>query len=162
MDAKQIARIAPPLILVVLVGLAIKSLFSSDETAKKPDNETTAPERKPEPLNSSLNLAGNKGNPQSPAGIAAVTPALCVPIAVAPIIPEKIQPEIPLPAQNKPITREEMAGIFNGRGLTRKSAVAELENRGHSRTASYNALLENERFSAWLHFAPDGIITWKD
>ena len=75
----------------------------------------------------------------------------------------KIQSEIPLPAQKKIILREDMAKIFNsGNGLTRKTAVAALKALGFGKTAAYEALTMDGRFSSWLEFAPDGIITWEN
>jgi len=57
-----------------------------------------------------------------------------------------------------------METIFQrgARGLTRIAAVAALKNLGFGKTAAYDALSENGRFSTSLHFAPDGIITWTD
>jgi hypothetical protein len=40
--------------------------------------------------------------------------------------------------------------------------VAALKSRGFGKTAAYEAFLEAGCFSAWLRFAPDGIITWTD
>ena len=52
--------------------------------------------------------------------------------------------------------------IFSGATvMMRKSAVAALKNLGYGKTAAYDALSPDGRFSAWLQFAPDGIITWK-
>jgi hypothetical protein len=83
------------------------------------------------------------------------------PPSAAPVI--KIQPKIPLPAQKKIISREDLAKIFNGgRGLTRKSAVSALKALGFGKTAAYQALEINGRFADWLQFASDGIITWKN
>jgi hypothetical protein len=92
------------------------------------------------------------------------TPVPKIPIPPPPAVPAvKIQPEIPLPPQKKFITREDMAKIFNGRhGMTRKSAVAALKALGFGKTAAYQALEINGRFSAWLQFASDGIITWTE
>jgi hypothetical protein len=35
-----------------------------------------------------------------------------------------------------------------------------LKKLGFGKTAAYDALSEDGRFSAWLQYAPDGIITW--
>ena len=68
----------------------------------------------------------------------------------------------PSPAKQRRITREDLAAIFNGpRGLTRKAAVSVLNSLGFGRTAAYGALSSDGRFSTWLQYAPDGIITWK-
>ncbi|HTX21603.1 MAG TPA: hypothetical protein VMD27_07085 [Candidatus Aquilonibacter sp.] len=57
-----------------------------------------------------------------------------------------------------------MAAIFqNGaRALTRPEAVAALKKLGFSKSAAYAALTPDGRFSAWLQFAPDGVITWTE
>ena len=41
--------------------------------------------------------------------------------------------------------------------LTRTAAVAALKNLGFGKSAAYDALSADGRFSAWLQFAPDGI-----
>jgi hypothetical protein len=71
-------------------------------------------------------------------------------------------PQIPPPIKKKFVTREDMANIFQrgARALTRTAAVAALKMLGFGKTAAYDALSEDGRFSAWLQFAPDGIITW--
>jgi hypothetical protein len=69
----------------------------------------------------------------------------------------------PPPIKKKFVRREDLAAVFQrgARALTRTAAVAALKNLGFGKTAAYDALLEDGRFSAWLHFASDGIITWK-
>jgi len=60
--------------------------------------------------------------------------------------------------------RQVMETIFQ-RGalaLTRTAAVAAFKKLGFGKTAAYEALEEDGKFSAWLRFAPDGIITWTD
>jgi hypothetical protein len=37
-----------------------------------------------------------------------------------------------------------------------------LKKLGFGKTAAYAALTPNGRFSTWLQFAPDGIITWTE
>jgi hypothetical protein len=73
------------------------------------------------------------------------------------------QVPLPPPPQKKFITREDVASIFQrgARALSRTTAVAALKNLGFGKSAAYDALSEGGRFSAWLQFAPDGIITWK-
>jgi len=75
-----------------------------------------------------------------------------------------IAPQIPQPAPKKFVIREDLATVFHrgSRGLTRTAAVAALKKIGFGKSAAYDALLEDGRFSAWLRFAPDGIITWTD
>jgi hypothetical protein len=161
-----------PLLFIGLAVLALKALFSS-EAEKRPETAPAAPERKQSPV--PPNSAGNGCIPPYSAGIifaplpAAVpansAPAMPkIPVAPPPIIPAaKIQPEIPLPTRKKFITRADMAKIFNGgtHGLTRMSAVFALKALGFGKTAAYAALSPDGHFSAWLQFAPDGIITWK-
>ena len=72
-------------------------------------------------------------------------------------------PPSPPPAPKKIIMREDMANIFQrgARALTRTAAVAALKRLGFGKSAAYEALSANGRFSAWLKVASDGIITWK-
>jgi hypothetical protein len=44
--------------------------------------------------------------------------------------------------------------------MTKTEAVEVLKSLGFGKSAAYDALLEDGRFSVWLQFAPDGIITW--
>jgi hypothetical protein len=78
----------------------------------------------------------------------------------------KIAPQGPLPPpiKKKFVTREDMANIFQrgARALTRTAAVAALKKIGFGKTAAYAALTPDGRFSAWLQFAPDGIINWTE
>jgi len=57
-----------------------------------------------------------------------------------------------------------VATVFQrgARALTRTAAVAALKNLGFGKTAAYAALTPDGRFSAWLQYAPDGIISWTD
>jgi hypothetical protein len=59
---------------------------------------------------------------------------------------------------------QDLVAVFQrgARALTRKAAVAVLKNMGFGKSATYEALSANGRFSTWLQFAPDGIITWTD
>jgi hypothetical protein len=178
--APAIAAVAPPLLLIG--GVVFVVWLLSDDKKKKPEILPAATERKPLPIppDSGGNFAENRGIPASSGGKPNLTPAPSMLVAVpvpassipaAPKIPvaplpafpvAKIAPEIPLPAQKKIISREDMTKIFNGgSGLTRKSAVAALKAFGFSKTAAYKALATNGRFASWLQFAPDGIITWK-
>jgi hypothetical protein len=195
MNSKQtipaIAKIAPPLLLGVVIFLAVKSLFSDDENQKKPeapsaDAETESRRKKPEPAPASAaperpalvipffsggNSVQNRSVPPNSGGKSNVThapaptaPKIPVPPPPSAIPAMKIAPQIPLSASKKFVTREDLAGVFQrgARGLTRTAAVAVLKNLGFGKTAAYDALSEDGRFSAWLHFAPDGIITWTD
>ena len=87
------------------------------------------------------------------------------PVPVAVMIPKSVsQTPSPPPIKKPGITREDVANVFQhgARALTRPAAVAALKKLGFGMTASYAALLPDGRFSAWLQFAPDGIIIWKD
>jgi len=87
---------------------------------------------------------------------------LLVPAAVA---QPKIEKQTPLASVKKKfVTKAELAIIFgNGtRALSRTAAVAALKRLGFGKTAAYAALSPDGRFNAWLHRAPDGIITWKN
>jgi hypothetical protein len=68
----------------------------------------------------------------------------------------------PPPIKKKFVTREDLATVFHhgARALNRTAAVAALKSLGFGKTAAYSALSPDGRFSAWLQFAPDGIITW--
>jgi hypothetical protein len=80
-----------------------------------------------------------------------------------PVIKTVVQNTPPPPVKRKFVTREDLATVFQrgARALTRTAAVAILKNLGFGKTAAYDALSMDGRFSAWLQFAPDGIITWK-
>ena len=163
--APAIATVAPPLLLIGGAAFFVWLLFGGDE--KKPENEPEdfAPSRPPSssPPNSGGNSVENRGTPANSGGKTSLTPAPSVPVSApilassipaAPKIPvpptvaaAKIQPEIPLPAQKRIISREDMAKIFNGGSrLTRKSAVAVLKALGFGKTAAYEALATNGRF----------------
>ncbi|HTX21425.1 MAG TPA: hypothetical protein VMD27_06170 [Candidatus Aquilonibacter sp.] len=91
-----------------------------------------------------------------------ITTPAPVPAAVA---SQKSATQAPLPqAKKKFVTWADMVVIFQHgeRALTRPAAVSELKNRGFGKSAAYAALTPDGRFSAWLKFAPDGIITWTD
>lgn len=119
--------------------------------------------------------SGGKSNvPPAPAPPPAAP--VIVPVSSAPVAPKisvppppaipvvKIAPQVPPPAPKKFITREDLATVFQRgtRALTRTAAVAALKKLGFGKSAAYDALSEDGRFSAWLQFAPDGIITWTE
>jgi len=152
MDAKQIipviAKVAPPLLIGVAIVLAIKKLFPAEDTETKPETAVF------HPIPAKLAIITIPTAPKS------FIPPLFV--ASVPKIPVTQTP--PLPIKKKFVTREDLANAFQhgARALTRRAAVATLKNLGFGKTAAYEALLENGRFSTWLRFAPDGIITWKN
>jgi hypothetical protein len=87
-----------------------------------------------------------------------------VPIHSAPVpTPQKVAAQIPPPPNKKKfVRREDLAAVFQrgARALTRTAAVAALKKIGFGKSAAYEALSVNGRFSDWLQFAQDGIITW--
>jgi hypothetical protein len=142
-----IAKVAPPLLLVAVAGLAIKSLFSGDEkkleakpASKMPEKSTVVPIIPPISVS-----AGSK-------------------IPSPTLIPaDPILDDLPLnmPSQKRRIVlREDLARIFRHgtRSLYRIDAVAELQKLGFGKTAAYEALSPDGRFASWLKIAPDGII----
>ncbi len=95
---------------------------------------------------------------------AAPVPAIIPLFSMPAQAPQKIAPLISLPPiKKKFVTREDLATVFQrgARALSRQNAVAALKNLCFGKTAAYDALSEDGRFSDWLDFAPDGIITWK-
>ncbi len=179
-----IAAAAPSLIIgggiCVGVFFLLKGLFSADEEKKSETAPVTAAPERPAwvvPSFSGGNSVQNRSVPANSGGKPNMTPApAIIPASSAPTAPKipvpppssisamKVAPQVPLPALKKSITREDMAKIFNGdtHGLMRKSAVAALKKLGYGKTTAYAALTSDGRFSAWLQFAPDGIITWKE
>jgi hypothetical protein len=166
MNAKQtipvIANVAPPLLFGVAIYYGLKWIFSDDDTEKKPEAA---------PINT-----GSENNKNF--STASVIPVLIPPISIQPV-PETSAPVFvpvfipltksvaqlpPLPFKRNVIMREDIADAFQhgARSLTRTAAVAALNKLGFGKTAAYEALLEDGRFSAWLKFAPDGMISWKD
>jgi hypothetical protein len=188
MNAKQIipviAKIAPPLLLGVVIFLALKELFSAQkDTETKPETapantETETALKTPAfrpipaeiPVKAAVVPIHSAPAPFFPPAVApvpAVIPpfsVLSVPKVSAPVpAPRKIAAQIPPPPiKKKFVTREDLATVFHrgARALTRTAAVAALKNLGFGKTAAYAALSPNGRFSAWLQCAPDGIITW--
>ncbi len=88
-----------------------------------------------------------------------------VPVPAAVSVPKIVaQAPLPSPIKKKSVTRADMATIFQhgARTLTRTAAVMGLKKLGFGKTAAYAALSTHGRFSVWLKYAPDGIITWTD
>lgn len=177
--APAIATAAPPLLLIGGI-IALAAWLLSDNDKKEPEKRTekaiVSPPPLPFPPISAGNSAQNPCIPANSGGKAAGLPPLpsfpayCV--RTEPEIPDPLPsvnpaleaaPEIPLPAQKKFITREDMASVFHrgASALTRKAAVAALKSLGFGKSAAYEALAMNGRFAPWLQFAPDGIISWK-
>jgi hypothetical protein len=181
-----IAAAAPPLIIGGAIGLGIvlvvKWLLSDDDKEKKletaPANAETEFRRKEAETAASRHISAEI--PVKPAAIPIpsaprvfvpppavpfvpkVSAPVSVPVAVA--IPKIVTQALPSPIKKKFVTREDLAAVFKrgARALTRTATVAALKKLGFGKTAAYAALTPNGRFSAWLQFAPDGIITWTE
>jgi hypothetical protein len=143
-----IARVAPPLLLAVLAGLAIKSLFSDEEKKSETAPASGIPKNVP------------------------VTPPTFVPTAPKITVPAPI-PDVPISEnllQSQPlhkrriVLREDLAQIFqhDARSLYRINAVAKLQKLGFGKTAAYEALSPDGKFASWLKIALNGIISWQD
>jgi hypothetical protein len=181
----------PVLVIIGLGFALVNWLLSDDDTEKKPEttpaNTETENRRKEAetppktsafrpipaeiPAKPAIIPIHSAPAPIFPPAVAPV-PAVIPPYSVPPVpkvsapVPasQKIAAQIPPPPiKKKFVTREDLATVFHrgARGLTRPAAVAALKKRGFGKTAAYDALLEDGRFSAWLQCAPDGIITWK-
>jgi hypothetical protein len=185
-----IAPIIPALLIGGAGILFLNWLFSDDDKETKPGTAPViADPVRPAlviPSVSGGNSAKNRSIPPNSGGKPNVTPTPSTPsVSASAIIPAssisavpkipipppsaipamRIAPQVPLPPPIKKrfITREDLATVFNRgtRSLTRTAAVAALKKLGFGKTAAYAALTPDGRFSAWLQFASDGIITWK-
>ncbi len=168
MNAKQaiqiITQAAPPLLIGVGIYYGLRWLFSADDKEKKP---------KTAPANTGMKHCRKETEAfvfrPVPAEIPAKPAAASVPVVI-PAFSVASVPKVPMTQapplgqiKRKFITREEMIKVFSGdtHGLTRKSAVTALKALGFGKTAAYDALSPDGRFSTWLRLAPDGIISWK-
>jgi hypothetical protein len=156
--APAIATAAPPLLLIGgIIALAAWLLSDNDkkEPEKRTEKATVSSPPLPFPPISAGNSAQNPCIPVNSTGKATVLPSVIPALEAA--------PKIPLPAQKKFITREDMLTVFQRgtRALTRKAAVTALKALGFGKSAAYEALAMDGRFAPWLQFAPDGIITWR-
>jgi len=84
------------------------------------------------------------------------------PVSAAPVPNIPVTQAPPQPVKKKLVTREDLATVFQRGAMTRTAAVAALKKIGFGKTAAYAALTPDGKFSAWLQFAPDGIITWTE
>jgi hypothetical protein len=179
-----------PVLVIIGLGFALVNWFlSDDDTERKPEiapANTESENRRKEAETIQKNPASRTilaEIPAKPANVAiysapapgfppavAPVPAIISPFSVLPVSKvsvlfpsQKITAKIPPPIKRKFVTREHLANIFHygARPLTRTAAVAALKRLGFGKTAAYSALLEDGRFSAWLQFTPDGLITWK-
>jgi len=165
MNGKQeippIVKAVPVLLAGCVIFLMLKELFSAHDTVTEPE---TAP-------------ADTGTEKQDNSTVASVVHGSILPLSV-PLAPEISAPAIvpaiaqftktviptttPLPKRKRrQIKPEDLATAFKRGALTRTDAVAELQKLDFGHTAAYDALLPDGRFSAWLHFAPDGTIKWK-
>jgi hypothetical protein len=153
--APAIAAIAPAVIIGVPIFFAIKWLLSDDD--KKP--ETTPTNTETENQRSGAESAAFHQIPVKSVSVPVAAP----PLSPVPIIKSVSQTPQP-PVKKKFVTRKDLATVFNHgtRSLTRTAAVGALRKLGFGRTAAYAALTPDGRFSVWLQFAPDGIITWAE
>ena len=181
-----------PVLVIIGLGFALVNwLLSDDDTEKKPKTtpantetenrrkEAETPSKTPAfrpfpaeiPAKPVIIPIHSAPAPVFPPAVAPV-PAVISPFSVPPVpkvsapvpAPQKNAAQIPLPIKKKFVTREDLATVFDHgtRPLTRTAAVAALKNLGFGKSAAYDALLEDGRFSAWLRFAPDGTITWME
>ena len=182
-----IAAAAPPLIIGGAIGLGIvllvKWLLSDDDKEKKLETaptEAEAERRRKEvettafrPIPAEIPIKPAAIPVPSAPRVAVQPPAVpsvqkasaSAPVPAAVAIPKITLQAPPLPpVKKKFVTREDLANIFQrgARALSRPDAVAALKNLGFGKTAAYDALSEDGRFSDWLQFAPDGIITWME
>jgi hypothetical protein len=185
MNAKQLiqitAKAAPPLLIGVGIYYGLKWLFSAEDTETKPATmpantgmescrkEAETPTFRPIPaeipVKSNSVLVSPTPKPFIPP--LSIPPApivsMLVPATVA--IPKTVTQVPPTSRiKRKFVTREDLASVFQrgARALSRQNAVTALKNLGFGKTAAYDALSPDGRFSTWLQFASDGIITWKD
>jgi len=170
-----IAEAAPPLLICGAIFLTIKWLFFEDEK-KQPENAPANAEAKNhrKTAETAFKTAVFRPFPakMSVAPAVAPLPTVIQPFSVpsvpkfsAPVPTQKITAQIPLPPNKKKfLTRADLANVFHhgARALTRTAAVAALKNLGFGKTAAYEALSPNGRFSDWLQYAPDGIIAWTE
>jgi hypothetical protein len=182
----------PVLMIIGLGFALVNWLLSDDDTEKKPENppantetenrrkEAETPPKTPAfrpipaeiPAKPAIVPIHSAPAPVFPPAVAPVS-AIIPPFSVSPVpkvsapvpAPHKIAAQIPPPPiKKKFVTRADLATVFHrgARGQTRTAAVAALKHLGFGKTAAYAALTPDGRFSAWLQFAPDGIITWTE
>ena len=177
-----LAAAAPPIIIGGAIGLAIafvlKNLFADDKQ-KLPEAApvtASAENRKPPETGVFRQIPAEIPAAKPAAVLLASDPRAVIPLPAVPPVPKVSVPvpapaavavakapvQAPLPIKKKFVTREDLSTVFHrgARSLTRTAAVAALKRLGFGKTAAYAALTPDGRFSAWLHFAPDGIITW--
>lgn len=173
---------APAIAIGAAIGLAGLWLFKcllDDSNDKQSDTAPAAdPDASRKPVETPVfrEIPAKPVIPSAPVSIPPAPRVSTPPTAIRPVsaIPAPVQPVVaaikvatpatPPPIIKKSVTRADLAGIFdNGaRTQTRTAAVTALKRLGFGKTAAYAALSAHGRFNAWLHCAPDGIITWKN
>ena len=142
-----------PAVLTVGGIIALAAWALSDDKKKKTDS---APDTE-----------NNRKPAETPVfrEIPAIPPTIIPrPVYSAPANSAAIPPGKLAAMSKKPITRADMVTIFkNGQlTLTRMDAVSALKKLGYGKTAAYSATAPDGRFSAWLIFGSDGIISWAE
>jgi hypothetical protein len=172
-----LAPVAPaiaPFIPAILVGgaifLVLKCLLSDDD--EKENKSETVPANAENQRKEAETVQKIPTFRTIPAEIPAKPISVSIPSAPKPIILPVSVPsvlkvsatQIPSPIKKKFVTRNDLATIFQrgARALNKTAAVAALKKIGFGKSAAYQALTPDGRFSAWLQFAPDGIITWTE
>ncbi len=161
----------PILLICGLAFAALQWLFSAEDKEKKPGtapaNTETEGRRKVAETTAFRQIPAEISvKPVAVPMLSAPVPLISVPVSpVSVSLTKNVASAPPKPPlkKRKIITREDMATAFQcgAPALTLKDAVAALKNLGFSKTAAYEALSPDGRFSTWLQFAPDGMIIWK-
>ena len=146
-----IPQTGSPAPIAVIIGLGVAVIYwlcSADESKMEPEIQ---------PAN-----AGTEKN-----GKPVVVPVVSCPVSVQSEPKTNfstiLKAESPFPAQfkRKKIRRKNMEIIFRQGELNLTEAVSALKGLGFGKSAAYEALSVSGQFSAWLKFAPDGMISWK-
>jgi hypothetical protein len=174
-----IVALLPLLLIVGAVFLVVKWIFSGKKNTETipettPANTETENRRKeaetPAFRHIPAEIPAKPSNALIISAPAPVFPPSVPPVANAPAsvvtdpVIKTVAQTAPPPIKKKFVTRGDLATVFHRgvRPLTRTAAVAALKRLGFGKSAAYDALLEDGRFSAWLRFTPDGIITWTE
>lgn len=149
--------VAPAVIICGAVVLGIAYLIKGHLKSGAEKQPETGPAKPEADTNASRKLAESAAVREIPVKLSPSVPAKPVPVTLGAMSPVPAQP-----AAKKIISRADLAAIFeNGkRSMSRNDAVAVLKRLGFGKTAAYSATTPDGRFSAWLIFAPDGIISW--
>jgi len=190
MNAKQIipviaiiARVAPPLLLGVAIFSALKWLLSDDtekkvetqpvdigKESRRKEAEAARENRVFRNISAEIHVKPAAAPvPSAPRVVVSPQPFPTEHKIISPTFTSAfttqprnvVQPAPPPPIKKPGILWDDMAKVFRSGALTRQAAVAALKKLGFGQTAAYAALLPDGRFSAWLHFTPNGTITWK-